>query len=165
MLFLPGSDWENRRLFVEFCVRWGGSAIETRTSTQSAFFVQVDYVRASLGRDPVIGCDQLSSYESNLSLHACFAKDCHHRTPVRESRLKQIQADESCEQKPVRTHPISQCERQQDESACNHSKIAFDVHGIASCLVCSVYKIFDERLHGLVLATLAQVIENGNGHA
>jgi hypothetical protein len=26
MLFLPGSCWENRRLFVEFCLCWRGSA-------------------------------------------------------------------------------------------------------------------------------------------
>src|SRR6516162_8984848 len=41
-----------------------------------------------------------------LGLHTSFAKDRHHRTPVCEGRLEQVQTHEGSEQIPIRTHPI-----------------------------------------------------------
>ena len=45
------------------------------------------------------------------------------RTPVRESRLKQVEANERGEEIPVQAHPIAEREAQQHKRAGNHTQI------------------------------------------
>jgi hypothetical protein len=69
---------------------------------------------------------------ASLWLHANFAKDRHHGTPIRKSGLEQVQSYESGEEKPVRAYPVSQGKRSHDEGSCDQSQVAVYIHGETS---------------------------------
>src|SRR6266487_5918349 len=64
----------------------------------------------------------------SLSAYSKFTQEGHHRTPVRESRLNQIQADKSREKVPVRVYVVPKCQGQQNEAAGNQTKCTFYRH-------------------------------------
>src|ERR1039458_8772490 len=49
---------------------------------------------------------------NSVTPNAQLPQKCHHRTPVRESGLKQVESDERREQIPVRAPPITEREAQ-----------------------------------------------------
>src|SRR5579863_3918703 len=57
-----------------------------------------------------------------------FTQEGHHRAPVGESRLKQIQANKSGEKVPVRAHIVPKCQGQQNKAAGDQTKCAFYSH-------------------------------------
>ena len=63
-----------------------------------------------------------------LSANSKFTQESHHRAPVRESRLKQIQTNKSREEVPVRAHVVSKCQRQQNKDASDQTKCSFYSH-------------------------------------
>src|SRR5579863_6453554 len=52
----------------------------------------------------------------------------HHRAPVSQSRLKQIQPNKSREKVPVRGYEVPKCQGQQNKAARDQTKCAFYSH-------------------------------------
>src|SRR5581483_889268 len=61
-------------------------------------------------------------------LRAELAQKGHHRAPVGEGRLNQVERHESGEQKPVGAEEITEQHCEQDEKARDQSQITFDGH-------------------------------------
>jgi hypothetical protein len=53
--------------------------------------------------------------------HAEAAQQSHHRAPVRETRLEEVEADEGPEQQPLGAPPVRRKQTEQDEGAGNPS--------------------------------------------
>src|SRR5690242_11348718 len=63
-----------------------------------------------------------------LSTDSKFTQKRHHGAPVRESRLKQIQANKSGEKVPVRAYVVPQRQGQQNKAASDQTKCTFYSH-------------------------------------
>jgi hypothetical protein len=63
-----------------------------------------------------------------LSADSKFTQKRHHWAPVRESRLKQIQSDKSCEQVPVRAYVVPKRQGQQNKASSNQTQHPFYGH-------------------------------------
>ena len=75
-------------------------------------------------------------------LHAELAENRHHRAPVRERGLKQVQPHECREQKPRRVHLVAQSHTEHHEESGDQPEITFDSH--ASFLL-SIHNEIDNR--------------------
>jgi hypothetical protein len=60
-----------------------------------------------------------------LAVHSKLSQECHHRAPVGESGLEQIEPDESSEEIPVWAQPMPECQRYEDENPGDQAKRTF----------------------------------------
>jgi hypothetical protein len=60
-----------------------------------------------------------------LAVHSKLSQERHHRAPVGESGLEQIQPDEGSEKIPVGTQPMPECQRYEDENPGDQPKRTF----------------------------------------
>src|SRR5271165_2492201 len=67
-----------------------------------------------------------------LAGNAQLSEDGHHRAPVGEGGLKQVEANERRKEIPIRTDPVAKRERHQDDGAGDHAQIAIHGH---TCLL------------------------------
>jgi hypothetical protein len=63
-----------------------------------------------------------------LMAYPQLAEKRHHRTPVGECGLKEIEANENSEKKPMWAHRIPKPHTEHHEKPGNQTQITFDVH-------------------------------------
>src|SRR6185437_14668056 len=100
----------------------------------------------------------------NSLFNSELLQEPHHRAPVRECRLKQVQADKRGKEIPIRMHPMSERQGREHEGACNHSKVAINSHfALLNSLICCVREL-PNRSGRVAGPTLAEVIKHRHGH-
>ena len=63
-----------------------------------------------------------------LFANSKFTQEGHHRAPIGESRLKQVQANKRREEIPVRAYVVPKCQGQQNKAASDQTKCSFYSH-------------------------------------
>src|SRR5579864_4507064 len=64
----------------------------------------------------------------SLSADSKFTQERHHRAPVREPRLKEIQTNKSCQKIPVCAYVVPKSQGQQNKAASDQTKCTFYSH-------------------------------------
>src|ERR1035438_2558634 len=62
--------------------------------------------------------------------HTQLAQEKHHRTPVGEGRLKQVQSDECSEPVPAGVHPVAQRQAEHHKEARDQAEVSVYSHEV-----------------------------------